>query len=307
MDIELREVGSVVVLADHLHFGRAAIALHLSQPALTKQIHKIEGALGAPLFIRRPREVLLTRAGEVFVARARALLHEAQLAEQGFKSAIRGEAGLLRIGFGIASLAGGLPALVQEFRSRFPGIQIDMREMSSSHQLESLANRALDFGFVRLPCFVPDVSALPLFRDRLVVAVGPATQVKQRGGLEKFAREPFILVARSASASLHDHILRTCHAAGFTPRSVQEVRELFTALNLVRAGVGVALVPESSRIFKVPDVRFVETGVPSGVWTIGAAFHQSSVSDPVIINFLDIARRRFRRFARAAGGATAPR
>ena len=79
MDLDLDQMRSVVVLAEHLHFGRAAVALYVSQPALTKQIHKIEGALGGPLFVRRPRQLTLTRAGQVLVEQARTLLRDAQL------------------------------------------------------------------------------------------------------------------------------------------------------------------------------------------------------------------------------------
>ena len=285
---------SVEVLADHLHFGRAALALHISQPALTKQIRKVEGTLGGALFTRRPRQLALTRGGEAFVARARPLLHEAQLAEKYFRSAMLGECGLVRIGFGIASLATGLPDLIHRFRSRFPGVQVAMREMSTPAQLDALENRTLDFGFVRIPASSQELVVWPLFQDRLVLAAGPHIGGRARGGLPSFSREPFIGVARSASASLFDHVLRTCRAAGFAPRIVQEVSEIFTALNFVRAGAGVALVPRSSRVMCVPSIRYVETGVPAGKWNIGLAFHKSSPADPMLNRFLSLVRQGYR-------------
>src|ERR1700760_2355990 len=124
MDLELSQMRSVVVLSEHLHFGRAAAALFVSQPALTKQIRKIEDALGGPLFVRKPRELTLTRAGQVLVEQARSLLRDAQLAFDVSRGAVRGEAGHLRIGFGLPSLATGLPDLIQRYRRRFPLIQI---------------------------------------------------------------------------------------------------------------------------------------------------------------------------------------
>src|ERR1041385_6434032 len=96
MGLTLDQLRSVLVLAEELHFGRAAEVLHISQPALTKQIRKIEEALGGRLFVRRPREVTLTRAGEVLVEHARSLLRDAQLAVDVSRSAMSGEAGLLR-------------------------------------------------------------------------------------------------------------------------------------------------------------------------------------------------------------------
>src|SRR5438128_8782665 len=272
MDLDLRQMWSVAVLAEHLHFGRAAAALYVSQPALTKQIHKIEGTLGGPLFLRNPRGLTLTRAGEVLVARARSLLRDSQLAVDLSRGAMRGEVGLLRIGFGFPSLATGLPDLIQRFRKRFPGLQISMRELSTPSQLEALQNRSLDVGFVRLPISGGEVSASPLFSDRLVVAVGHHRRKSAREGLQAFAGQAFVTVARSASASLYDHVLRTCQAAGFAPRIVQEVGELFTVLSFVRAGAGVALVPNSCKSMNVPHVRFVGSGITQAAGKVGEGF-----------------------------------
>jgi DNA-binding transcriptional LysR family regulator len=290
MDFDLGQMRSIVVLAEHLHFGRAAAALYLSQPALTKQIRKIEDTLGGKLFLRRPRQLTLTRAGEVLVEHARSVLRDAQLAIDISRSAMRGEAGLLRVGFGLPSLSTGLPDLVQRFRNRFPGVQISMRDMSTPTQLEALQNRTLDIGFVRLPIPAGDISSFPLFSDRLVVAVGPGAPRNSRKGLRSFANEPFISVTRSASASLYDHVIRTCHAAGFLPRIVQEVGELFTVVNFVRAGAGVALVPNSCKFMNVPRVRYLEAGIPAAVWKIGVAFRNSSDSDPIVRTFVSLAR-----------------
>jgi len=293
MDLTTEQFRSVVVLAEHLHFGRAAAALYVSQPALTKQIRKIESTLGGPLFMRKPRQLTLTRAGEVLVEHARSVIRDTQLAIDVSRSAMLGEAGLLRIGFGLSSLAIGLPEILQRFRRRFPHVHISMRELSTPPQLEELKNRTLDIGFVRLPVSLLEISSIPLFTDRLMIAVPRRKGQRVRGRLQSFAREPFILVTRSASASLHDHIIRTCHAAGFFPRVVQEIAELFTALRFVQAGVGVALVPRSSDIMKVPGVRYLETGISAGQWKVGVAFHNASASDPVIRNFVSVVRQQF--------------
>jgi len=116
MALELSELRSFVVLANHLHFGQAAEALHVSQPALTKQIQRLEAKVAGPLLMRRYRQVTLTPAGEILRDRARSLLREAEIAEQMTRLAVNGKAGLLRIGFGIASLAAGLPDILTRFR-----------------------------------------------------------------------------------------------------------------------------------------------------------------------------------------------
>ena len=293
MELDLDQMRSIVVLAEYLNFGRAAAALCISQPALTKQVHRIEETLGGPLFFRKPRQLSLTRAGEVLVEHSRSLLRDAQFALDVSRSAMKGEAGSLRIGFGLPSLATGLPDLVQRFRRHYPGVHISMREMSTPPQLEALENRTLDVGFVRLPIQAGEITSFPLFSDRLVVAVRSQGHGNVRRGLRSFAGVPFILVSRSASASLYDHIVRTCNAAGFSPRIVQEVGELFTVLNFVRAGAGVALVPHSCKVMNVPRVRFLETDIPSAVWNIGVAFHKSFDSDPTVRNFVSMVRQEF--------------
>ena len=116
---------------------------------------------------------------------------------------MRGEAGLLRIGFGLPSLATGLPDLIQGFRQRFPRVQLSLREMSTPSQVEALENHTLDLGFVRLPIQAAEISSFPLFSDRLVIAVGPHGTQHSGRGLRSFANAPFVSVTRTASASLH--------------------------------------------------------------------------------------------------------
>src|ERR1700722_13463554 len=91
------------------------------------------------------------------------------------------------------------------FRSRFPGVEVAMREMSTPAQLDALENRTLDFGFVRIPASSQELVVWPLFQDRLVLAIGPHSGGRARGGLASFSRGPFICVAREGSARLFDH------------------------------------------------------------------------------------------------------
>ena len=135
--------------------------------------------------------------------------------------------------------------------------------------------------------------ASPSFSDRLVIAVGPHGPKNSRRGLRSFADESFVSVTRTASASLHDHIIGTCHAAGFVPRIVQEVEELFTVLNFVRAGGGVALVPNSCKVMNVPRIKYLDTGVSTAAWKIGIAFHNGAASDPAVSNFVSVVRQKF--------------
>jgi len=289
MALELAELRSFVLLADRLHFGQAAEALHLSQPALTKQIQRLEDKVAGPLLIRGYRRVTLTPAGEILRDRARSLLREAEIAEQMTRLAVNGKAGLLRIGFGIASLAAGLPDILTRFREHFPEVQVAMRDMTTPDQIDALERGGIDVGFVRLPVERPDLVTLPVIEETLVAAVPRG--MPYRKGLSSLRNERFVVISRSVSASFFDHLVQTCRAAGFSPRIVQEANELFTVLHLVQAGVGVSLVPRSTSLMRVRHVRLLDTGVAEAKWKIGLAWRKHDQSDSLVRNFVTLARR----------------
>jgi DNA-binding transcriptional LysR family regulator len=284
MAFELSELRSFMVLADHLHFGTAAEALRLTQPALTKQIQKLESKIGGSLLVRGYRRVSLTPAGNILRDRAQGLLREAEIAEEMARLAVQGKAGLLRIGFGIASLAAGLPDILTRFRQQFPAVQVSMRDMSTPNQIEALEQGNIDVGFVRLPVEQTDLVTVPVLEERLVAAVPQGTPYRK--GLACLRNEPFVVIARSVSASFVDHVVRTCQAAGFSPRIVQEASELFTVLNLVRGGVGVSLVPRSANLMHVPNVRLMDTGLNEARWQIGLAWRKADPLEPLVHNFI---------------------
>ena len=289
MALELSELRSFLVLAQHLHFGQAAEALHLSQPALTKQIHKLEAKVEGPLLVRGYRRVSLTPAGEILRDRSQSLLREAEMAEEITRLAAQGKAGLLRIGFGIASLAAGLPDILTRFRQHSPAVQVSMRDMSTPNQVEALEQGEIDVGFVRLPVERPGLVTVPVLEERLVAAIPQGMPYRRR--LAGLRNEPFVVIARSVSASFVDHLVRTCRAAGFSPRIVQEANELFTVLNLVRGGVGVSLVPRSANLMHVPNVRLLDTGLEEAKWQIGLAWRKADALDPLLHNFIRLVRQ----------------
>ncbi len=243
MDVELVDLEALVVLAETLHFGRAADRLHVSQPALSKRIRRMEDRIGGPFLVRRYRAVRLTEAGRLLAGRGRSLLHEAAATVALSQRAARGEAGLLQIGFGIASILGVLPGVLLRFRRAYPRVQLQLRDMSTPDQIGALIGGDIDVGFVRRPVSDERLVMRPVLAERLVAAIGPRSPWDARRGLRSVAAEPFIIVARTRSASFYDHVLSVCAAAGFSPVIVQEADELFTVLSLVRAGLGISLVP----------------------------------------------------------------
>src|SRR5207237_2177183 len=211
------------------------------------------------------------------------------------------EAGRLRIGSGIASIIGLLPEVLLRFRRGHPDVELELRDMSTPDQVDSLSARDIDVGFVRLPIAADRLVVRPVLDERLVLAICRRSPWRRRMGLRSVAAEPFIIITRSRSASFYDHALSVCAAAGFAPRIVQEANELFTVLSLVGAGLGVSLVPRSAGLMQLPGIRFRELTLPEAEWNIGVAWHRDAGADPLVQRFVEMVRT-----ARPAPGTRRP-
>ena len=295
MYLQVEELHSFVVLADELHFGRASKRLFVSQPALSKQIRRLEEKVGGALFTRTRRKVEITEAGRVLLAGADKVLREDEAALSLAREAVLGRAGTLRIGFGIASVSEILPRTILRFRKTYSQVELKMRDMSTPAQIAALVEGNIDIGIVRLPIAHTELDSLPLFHEQLVVATSGSLSYNSRQGLAALRNQPFVFFPRATSATLHDHVLGLCRWAGFSPTVVQEASELFTILNLVRAGLGVSLVPSAAKRMGVPGVRFHDLGVPEAKWRIGIAWNRLSDKAELISRFVATTRSVVRR------------
>jgi DNA-binding transcriptional LysR family regulator len=269
--MELRVLRSFLSLAEQGHYGRASRALHLSQPALTKQVQQLEEEIGAPLLVRGRQGAQLTPVGRHFAQEVSLLLRHADRVLDRGRRAARGELGELRLGFGVATRL-LVPGLVSRFRRAHPEVQVTLQDMASPTQLEALASGTLDVGFVRLPVEGP-LLHMPVLEDRLVLAVpeGRATELADRPR-PTLRVEPFVELGASRSPSFHDHVLRVCDAYGFRPRVAQSATEFFTVLALVAAGMGVAVVPSSVTQTPMEGLAYLPLAVPEARWRVGAAW-----------------------------------
>jgi DNA-binding transcriptional LysR family regulator len=288
MDVEFSELHAFVVLAGELHFRKASERLFLSQPALSKKIQRLEEKVKGALFVRSRRKVALTDAGRSFLPKAAKLLQDAEDALRETRAAVEGRAGTLRIGFGIASVSEILPRTILRFRKLYPEVELHMREMPSPSQVSSLIEGRLDAGILRLPVSNPKLISVPLFSEDLVLAIPSDAPHRLKKGIDGFRNNGFILVSPSVSETFHDRVLSLCLKAGFTPRVVQEANEILTILHLVRAGVGVSLVPRSAMRLKVPGVRFHELGWKEPLWRIGIAWNRNSEKLTLISRLLKV-------------------
>ncbi len=285
MKLETRELASFAVLAEQLHFGRAAARLHVSQPALSKRVKGLEEKIGGPLLVRNRRGVALTPAGTLFYKEARRIARDIDLAFEAVRGATSGELGKLRLGVGMSTVHSLVPRALLKFHETRPGIEIEIADMSTPSQIEALIAGRLDVGFVRLPVKHPLVEVRKVLTERLTIATSQkfASPLTMKGIQE----QPFILIDRGVSATYHDHCISLCDRSGFTPRIVYEPNDMFTILNLVSAGIGVSLVPRAARAMHVSGVKFAPVHSSYAEWDIGMAWNKKLESE-IIRKFAEI-------------------
>jgi DNA-binding transcriptional LysR family regulator len=288
MSIELHELRGFVALAQTLNFRVAAGALHITQPALTRKIKALEDKLGGPLFARDRRGVALLPAGQVLLDGSTRLFLELEALLVQIQRTLRGEAGALRIGFGAATISHVLHRAVAAFRRKHPKVELTLRDMSSTAQLQALHDEVLDVGFVRLPVREPQLRTMRVTSDRVVLAVPKLPEYDHIRSLRDATSAPFILIAADQSRSFYDHSLALCSTAGFQPRVVQLAHEFFTMVNLSGVGLGVSLVAQSARSSSVPNIRWVD--VAHSEWQIGLAWRRADAS-PLVASLVEVVRQ----------------
>lgn len=289
--MEFRQLKYFVVVAEELHFGRAAERLHLTQPALSKQIRRLEELLDFRLFHRTKHQVQLTQAGQVFLERARQLLEQAEQAVQLAKRTARGEMGQLAIGFTTSALHSVLPEMTQRFRERYPSVELTMIELCTEAQVEALLKGEVDVGFLHPPIRHKLIQLHPLLAEEFV-AVLPKNHPLQecaRIPVMALARESFILHPREQGPVLYDQFFSLCQQLGFQPHVVQEHGMHQTRVGLVAAGIGVTFVPESVQPLVPPSVvcRPIEG---SNLKLELAAGWRKDDSSPVLREFLKVVK-----------------
>lgn len=245
---ELRQLRHFIAVAERLHFGRAAAALHISQPPLSRSIRDLERRVGATLLARTRRRVELTPEGARFLEQAKRLLAQLERAVQEVGSMAAGAGGRLRLGFVSLADYGVLPGLLKAYKSARPGVELALREMLSPAQAEALSAGELDFGLLLPPVAGADVEHLVVQRERFVAAL-PARHRLARGrgriAVRELADESFVMAPRDIAPGLHDIVSALAGRAGFAPRVAQEAIQMQTVVSLVSSGLGVALVPGS--------------------------------------------------------------
>lgn len=258
--VDLRAWRQFVAVAEELHFGRAALRLHMTQPPLTQAIAHMERSLGVVLFDRTRRRVALSPAGEALLPDVRDLLERAQALPGRARAAAAGEVGRVRLAFVSTIGFERLPAWVRDFRVQCPHVALELVEATGDVQRALFARGELDAGLMlHSPGFAPaELARWAVAQEPLVLALPESHPLAQRPHLAmaEVLAEPLVIFPRRIVPSLHDAIFALYHAAGRVPLVVQEAMQMQTIINLVWGGLGVAWVPESVMQFRREGVVY---------------------------------------------------
>ncbi|SRR6266516_769923 len=298
MDVDARLWRSFAAVADELHYGRAADRLHITQPALSRQIRDLERALGVRLFDRTSRRVILSPAGRAVLGQARRALTESDRAVRLARLAAQGDWGELVISALPAVTLTLLPAIIRAYRDAHPAIGVRISESFDDEQLAALTAGRTDAGFLRAAAAPTGIRLQTLLTEPVLAGLPADHRLAHhdRIALSELAGEPFVFFPRHRSVLAYDEFIASCRAAGFSPAIVQEASGT-SALGLVAAGLGVTIVAASYQALSLDRVHFIP--VIGHQLTLQLAWAAGN-TNTALAGFLETARQ-------IAGQTTRPR
>lgn len=248
-----------LVLAEELHFGRAAHKLAITQPPLSTAIKSLENELGVQLFVRDSKHVELTPAGLAFLDEARHVLGRLDRASSMARMAASGIRGRLDVGVTGSLLYREIPAMVRAFHAEMPEVSLVLKEMSTADQLDELIRGRLDIGFLNAATVPAQLKSMALGNDEFVLCIPENHPKASRRSvdLKDFAQEPFVMFSREVAPANHDNVIAIFSRAGIHPKTVHAARQWLTIIAMVANGLGVSMVPKTLSRTRVHGVKFI--------------------------------------------------
>jgi DNA-binding transcriptional LysR family regulator len=291
--MELRHLRYFVAVAGEENVSRAALKLHVSQPALSRQIRDLEDELGLELFTRSAKALSLTEAGRVLWDEAEAILKHVDGAIAASRNAARGGKGELRIGYAPSPTARLLPATLRAFQTEEPGVRVLLHDLSTEEMLARLRDGGLEIALLVRPerAMLRGLKFEELARDAIRVAVAPGHPFAKRRmvKLEEVARERLLAYSRAGYPEYHESLVQLFGKGRKAPRISEEHDGINSLAAAVAAGSGVALVSESVACLAGPRMKLIQISPSPKPLVIGAAWKASTVP-PVAEQFLKHAR-----------------
>ncbi|MFP5228213.1 MAG: LysR substrate-binding domain-containing protein [Acidobacteriota bacterium] len=289
---DLRHVRAFLAAARIGNFTRAALELHISQSAFTVQIRQLEDALGVSLFDRSKRRVALTAAGRELVAPLERIIVDTE----GIVARTRELAGLRRGIVTIAALpsvaAGVLPEAIRRFTQLHPGIVVQVQDVVAEKLIEAVRKEEVDFGIGSRVRSDREMKAIPLLVDRMCVFVAPQHMLARRGAVSLKELTQFPLIVTGKDSSVRELLEQAQKRERLSLKIAYETNYMATAIGMARAGLGVAILPESSgRGEGVGEVRCVAISKPFLSRKIEVIQRRDRSLSPAALIMVDVLRQ----------------
>lgn len=256
--MNLRRLQMFVVVAEELHFTRAAERLSMAQPPLSQQIRRLEDELGVRLLARTSRKVELTAAGRQLLKGARELFAKRVEVINSTKLAAGGEIGVLRLGAAASAAFGVIAELIRVFRSKHPEVSVELNEREADPMISGLLAGEVDVAIIRGPFSHAELKTRPLLREPLQLVIPSHHRLAETPEIDlgELADEPFMLFPRHTAPAFHDTITSVFAGTGFSPQVRQEAHSWASLVGLVGAGLGFTIAPASAAAIKSDYVVF---------------------------------------------------
>ncbi len=258
--MDLRVLRYFVAVAEEHSFTQAAGRLHIAQPPLSRQIQQLEAEIGAELIDRSTHPLRLTTIGRLVYDQARQILGRVGDMREMVARAVHTERRRFALGFVATVVYGRLPALIRDFRTHMPDVDLNLSELVTLDQISALKEGRIDVGFGRIR-FEDDALRRIVLREEKLIAAVPTRYVRQDQketiGLQELSMHPLIIFPRDPRPSYADQVLALFHDHDLTPHVAHEARELQIAIGLVAAEEGVSIVPESVRKSQMDGVCYL--------------------------------------------------
>ncbi len=288
--MNLRDLKYLVAIADHRHFGMAAAACFVSQPALSMQIKKLENALNVQLIERTSKLALLTETGKLITEHAKDILCRVETIKEIAKQANDPYSGKLHLGV-IPTLAPYLlPRIIPRLTKTFPKLRIYLFEEQTSHLIEKLRQGKLDGALLGLPLINEDFIAAPLFEEEFMLAIHPHHPLTKRKTIRISDLENKTLLLLEDGHCLRDLALEFCHKANATESKGFQASSLETLRHMVAAKAGITLMPKLA--YQSNDgVYYLPFNSPKPSRVVGMVWRSSSAKKILLHNMVEQIRK----------------
>ncbi len=258
--MELRHLKYFLKLAEELSFVRAAEKLFISQPPLSRQIKELENELGATLFERNNKRVILTDAGKYYLKEIQELIQNLERINATTKKISENQSGEFRIAYVSTTFSGDISALIQFLSAQYPYVNFRLYEVPTVKQIAALEEGKIDFGIIRAPLHSPKIDSHLWFKDSFSLVYNRNNySITSEADLEQLKKATFVFFNKDYAPYFYDSLLEICAQYGFKPKVVHESNNISSIIQLVKNGLGISIVPTAiMKSHNYPELEFLE-------------------------------------------------